>query len=243
MEKYTLITGASSGIGRQCAIQLSKSCNILLCGRDVNKLDEVRLHCTNPEKHLILPLELSEVDQISDKLSAFIRNNDITVDKFLHSAGAIFLCQAKTFDYNSIKNVFDVNLFSAMEIIKTLLKKNPNQKALKNIILISALYSKKGVIGNSFYASSKGALDSYMRSIAKELAPAVKVNSILPGGLRTPMSESSFHDEENIKKLESEYPLGFGQTEDIANMAEFLFSDKAKWITGQQISVDGGASI
>lgn len=243
MEKYLLITGSSSGIGRQCAIQLSIKYNIILCARNVKNLEETKSMCLNPDLHIVFPLDLSDINDISNSLSSLLIERKIFIDKFLHCAGTLTLLPAKSFDYNIAKNIFDVNLFSAMEIIKTLLKKKPNQKALRNIIFISALYSKKGVIGNSFYASSKGALDSYMRCIAKELAPEINVNSILPGGLRTPMSEASFHDEENIEKIQREYPLGFGKTEDIANMVEFLFSDKAKWITGQQISVDGGASI
>ena len=63
----------------------------------------------------------------------------------------------------------------------------------------------------------------------------------MPGGIKTAITENM--TEEQLNNIEKDYPLGFGQTNDIANMVEFLFSDKAKWITGQQISVDGGASI
>lgn len=243
MTNYLLITGASSGIGQQCAIQLSQEYNLVLSGRSVEKLGHTLSLCNNKQRHVILELDLSDIPEISHKLSDCIVKNNIIIDRFLHCAGDIYTTQIKLFDYHIIKQIFDINLFSSMEIIKLLLKKSPNQKGLVNIIFISALYSKKAVKGNSFYASSKAALDSYMRCLAKELAPQVRANSILPGGIRTPMSESVFSDEQNLKKILADYPLGFGKKEDVANIVEFLFSDKSKWITGQQISVDGGASI
>lgn len=243
MKNYALITGASSGIGEQCAIQLSETHNLILCGRNTKAMDKVLEKCANNKNHIILTLDLGKIEEIESKLIEIIAAKGIVIDKFLHSAGAINLMGAKAFDYEAVKYLMDINVYSAMEIVKTLIRKKPNQKALKNVLFISALYSKKGVAGNSFYAATKGALDSYMRSIALELAPEVRVNSILPGGIRTPMSESTFCDEQSIAKIKEQYPLGFGEVQDIANMVEFLFSDKAKWITGQQFSVDGGASI
>lgn len=243
MTDFLLLTGASSGIGAQSALQLSRSYNLLLCGRNQENLEQVRASCHKPEQHLILPLDLSEIEKIAVKLSSCIVQNGIRINKFLHSAGIVTLMSARSFDYGFGDEMMKVNVFAAMEIVKTLIRKTPNNKFLNNIIFISALYSKKGVIGNSFYAATKGALDSYMRSIALELAPLVRVNSILPGGVRTPMSEAVYQDELALKEIEKKYPLGLGQLEDIANMAEFLFSERARWITGQQISVDGGAGI
>ncbi len=237
---YLLITGASSGIGRQCAIQLSRNNNLILCARRQDKLIETKSMCENSENHLVFPFDLAEVEQIEKELNKFLINNNVEIEKFLHCAGTLQLLSAKAFDIEVCNRIFKTNLFSAMAITKVLLKKN-NKKALRKIIFISALYSKKGVIGNSFYASSKGALDSYMRSIAKELAPTVKVNSILPGAINTEITNTTSVEQKEI--IAKDYPLGFGETTDVANMVEFLFSPKADWITGQQFSVDGGASI
>lgn len=237
---YLLITGASSGIGRECAIRLSKEYNLILCARRSDELEETKRLCANSSTHIVFQCDLSDIFSIGDKLNALILDNNITIDKFLHSAGVLLLSSARSFDYNNCEKIFNTNVFSAMEIIKHLLRKN-NKKALKNIVFISALYSKKAVIGNSVYASSKAALDSYMRCLAKELAPEVRANSILPGGIKTAITKTMTN--EQLSEIEKNYPLGFGETEDIANMAEFLFSDKAKWITGQQFLVDGGASI
>ena len=240
MKEYLLLTGASSGIGRACAVKLSENYNLILCARRKEELERTRQMCSCPENHLILPLDLSKVADIEDKLKTFLVENDVVVSRFLHCAGTLQLLPAKSFDWEICQKIFNTNLFSAMALIKVLLKKY-NQKALRNIVFISALWSKKGVSGNSFYASSKGGLDSYMRCLAKELAPQIRANSILPGGIRTAITETM--TEEQMAEQEKMYPLGFGQTEDIAEMADFLFSDKAKWITGQQISVDGGGTI
>ena len=79
--------------------------------------------------------------------------------------------------------------------------------------------------------------------MAIELAPSVRINAILPGLLASDMTRQIYENDLNINEITSQYPLGSGNFDDIANMVEFLFSDKAKWITGQQIAVDGGASI
>ena len=82
-----------------------------------------------------------------------------------------------------------------------------------------------------------------MRSLAVELAPRVRLNSVLPGGVRTSMTEHMYQDEELVKRMAATYPLGLGEVNDIYEAVNFLLSDKARWITGQQCTVDGGRTI
>ena len=82
-----------------------------------------------------------------------------------------------------------------------------------------------------------------MRCLAVELAPNVRVNSVLPGAVRTRMTEGIFANEEVVERMKSKYPLGLGDVSKIADAVSFLLSEKAAWITGQQITVDGGATI
>ena len=82
-----------------------------------------------------------------------------------------------------------------------------------------------------------------MRSLAMELAPEVRINSVLPGGVRTRMTEHMYEDEELINRMAATYPLGLGDVNDIYHAVRFLLSDEARWITGQQITVDGGRTI
>jgi NAD(P)-dependent dehydrogenase (short-subunit alcohol dehydrogenase family) len=79
-----------------------------------------------------------------------------------------------------------------------------------------------------------------MKSLSVELAPQVRVNSILPGAVRTPMAEYALKDPIIAEKLTGDYPLGLGEPHDIANLVEFLLSEKSRWITGQQLVIDGG---
>ena len=95
----------------------------------------------------------------------------------------------KNVDYQNALQIFNVNYFSAVEIISLLLKKNVNQRCLKNIIFISSILGKFGAKGHNLYSSTKAALDGLMKSLSVELAPEIRVNSILPGGVRTPMSD------------------------------------------------------
>ena len=145
----------------------------------------------------------------------------------------------KDFELIYSQEILNVNFFSAVEITRGLLKKF-NHQALSNIIFISAIWSKLGDKGNSIYAASKGALDSLVKTLAVELGPRVRVNSILPGAIKTKMSESAFSNPDILARYDQEYILGLGEIEDIIHLVEFLISYKAKWITGQHLILDGG---
>ena len=82
-----------------------------------------------------------------------------------------------------------------------------------------------------------------MRALAVELAPAVRVNSILPGAIDTPLAAAAFSDAEIMEKFQRDYPLGVGQPSDIAEAIRFLLSQEARWWTGQEIVVDGGRTV
>jgi NAD(P)-dependent dehydrogenase (short-subunit alcohol dehydrogenase family) len=104
------------------------------------------------------------------------------------------------------------------------------------------MFSKFGSKGDSIYAASKGALDSLVRSLAVELAPDIRVNSILPGGLRTKMTRHLFENSKYMAEFNEKYLLGEGNVADVAALVKFIVSSEAKWITGQNLIVDGGCS-
>jgi NAD(P)-dependent dehydrogenase (short-subunit alcohol dehydrogenase family) len=136
-----------------------------------------------------------------------------------------------------------VNYVAAQQIIATLLKKRVNPGRLRSVVVISSIWSQFGARGHSLYCASKAALDGMVRALAVELAPDVRVNSVLPGAVRTPMAEAALADPRIVEGLRQNYPLGLGQPADVAAAVEFLMSEDARWITGQQFVVDGGRTV
>ena len=238
-DTYTLITGASSGFGRSIAQKLAPSRRLLLAGRNMERLEATRNSCEAPERHLLWVRDLSQLDGIGDELASLLIEKKIGIEHFIHSAGVPGIQLARANEMAFVTQLFNVNLFSAMEIIRPLTQKRVNNGALRSITFISSIATRLGASGYAVYAASKGAVNAMSLSLAVELAPAVRVNAVLPGIVETRMTKEYFTDASFV----SFYPLGFGHPEDIANAVEFLTSDRARWITGQEIVVDGGRTV
>jgi NAD(P)-dependent dehydrogenase (short-subunit alcohol dehydrogenase family) len=234
----TLITGASSGIGSAIARRLSGSRRLVLHGRDMERLTSVRDSCAEPGAHVLWACDFSDVAAIGPSLRESLDGSRI--DAFVHSAGRLVLRAFRATDEAAGSELFQVNFFSAAEILRLLVNKAVNAGALRAVVFITSGASIVGEKGNAMYAASKGALDAFMKSAAIELAPGVRVNSILPGIVRTPMSEAMMNRSGMDAAIRNNYPLGEGLTTDVAAATEFLLSDNARWITGQQLAVDGG---
>ena len=240
MEHYILITGASSGMGALCAKHFSNSHRLIMASENLEMLQDVLKECANPEQHILWHCNFAtERENIMQSLTELLKEHDAVVDQYVHFAGLTKLLPLKTFSIPNIDLIFNVNFFSILETMKALLKKS-NAKALSNVVLISALVSERGNVGNSIYAASKGAMNSLVYTLARELAPEIRINALLPGAIETPMSKNL--DVDYIAEMTKDTPLGWGQPQDVINYVEFLLSDKAKWITGQTLFVDGGRS-
>lgn len=240
MEKYTLITGASSGMGALCAKQFSSSRRLIMSSENLEMLKDVLNQCANPEQHILWHCNFAtERESIAQSLSDLLKANDVIVDEYVHFAGLTKLTPLKNTNIATIDLIFNVNLFSIFEITKALLKKS-NQKGLEKVVLISALASMRGNTGNSVYSASKGAINALTYTMSRELAPDVRVNALMPGAIETPMTSNL--NEEYVAEMTRDTPLGWGKPQDVVDYVEFLLSDKAKWITGQTLFVDGGRS-
>lgn len=239
--KYILITGSSSGIGEEIAVQLSYDYNIILNGRNEERLLTV-LNRLAGGNHLIWHYDLADVKDIESSLIALIKTNNISISHFVHSAGFMKMYPVKMLSADLFANSFNINVVSAALITKTLVGRQ-NQKAMKSAVFISSNISNFGARAFSVYSSAKSGLDGLMRSLAMELAPSVRINSVLPGGVRTRMTEHIYEDEELISRMATTYPLGLGNVNDIYHAVKFLLCDESRWITGQQITVDGGRTV
>lgn len=249
LNKVIIITGASSGIGRVCALECARlGAKLLLIGRDTERLKEVHTEISglfdNPLEvncyyySIDLLNNLNELSTIvEDGFSKFGR-----IDGFVHAAGI-----EKTLPINAMKdsdyeNIFKVNAVSGFELAKIVSKKKyiSEKASFVFIASITAIIGRVGVVG---YAASKGALVAGAKSMSLELAAKnIRVNCISPGTILTPMMVNyleSLPDEEKEKRKEG-FPLGLGEPNDVANAVIFLLSDASKWITGQNIIVDGG---
>lgn len=239
--EYVLITGASSGIGKQLSIYLSQRYFVILNGRDEDKLAQTKQRCE--KEALIWPYDLSKIETLEKDLSDWVRGNEITISSFVHCAGLFKMLPLRNVNVKSLQDTFYTNVFSAELITKALMARKTNGGNLKSIVFISSNISNRGAAAFSIYGASKSALDGLMRNLSIELAPNVRVNSVLPGGMATEMTKEMYQDENLKKQFEENSPLGIGTPAEIAPVVEFLISDNARWITGQQITVDGGRTI
>jgi NAD(P)-dependent dehydrogenase (short-subunit alcohol dehydrogenase family) len=225
------------------AIRLSGNTRLLLHGRDAGRLEETRKLCKDPDSHRLWAMDLQDVEKIGASLVDCLSSNDLRISHFVHCAGTLNVGALRLLEHSAAARVFNVNFMSAVEISRLLVRRKVNDKTLQGIVFVSSTASQFGARGFSIYCASKGALDAYMRALAVELAPNVRVNSVLPGAVRTAMTEHMFGEAELIDGMTAEYPLGLGRESDIAPAIEFLLSDSARWITGQQLVVDGGRTI
>lgn len=239
---YVLITGASSGIGREMAISLSGEHRLILNGRDAERLEQTRLACQAPYRHRCWPHDLADVTTLASALPAFLQQHDALVVGFVHCAAQLKVLPLRSITIAHAQDVMNTNVLAALEITRLLLRKDVNRKMLTSIVFVSSIASQFGARGFTTYCASKAALDGLMKALAVELAPDVRVNSVLPGSIRTPMTETIFADPATAERLVKDYPLGIGLPSDITHAVTFLMSDQARWITGHQMVVDGGRS-
>ena len=237
------MTGASSGIGRQCAIDCSRmGAKVIAIGRNQERLDSVMADMDGV--NACYPYDLQNIEGIKELISTIVAEHG-KLDGFIHAAGIEVTNPVKLSKPEEYESLFQVNCLSAFEIVKNLcgIKTFNKGGSIVMISSISGVIARKGL---SAYAASKGALMSAARVMALEMASReVRVNTISPGTILTPMMQKALDamSEEDKKKRVDGFPLGLGETTDISNACIFLLSDASRWITGQNIVVDGGFTI
>lgn len=235
---YTLVTGATSDIGQQiCQTLVGENHKLLLTDLSEEMLEVVRYSLAG-DAHLTLQLDLSDVEESRNKLAKYIEEKQIAIENVVFAAGIFALKPLKTLSYEFVKRSFDVSVFSVLFISQILSIKKLNNSNLKNIVMVSSISAVLGTKGYAAYGAMKASLLGIMKSLAAELAP-IRVNAVLPGGIRTRTTNFLFEAQDEINPR---YLLGEGKAVDVANVIAFLLSEKARWITGQEFFVDGGYS-
>lgn len=240
--KTILITGASSGIGRSCAVQCSKmGASLLLMGRNVDELNRTVSELQPGTKVEMIVADFSKMVD----LELVIAEKIVTIGKiagFIHCAGVEKTLPLKKQTSEVFQSIFDINVLAGFELAKIIsLKKYKAEKA--SFVFIASVAGMVGESGKTIYSASKGAVISGARSMSMELARSdIRVNSISPAMVKTPILEKMFDGigEEATQNIIKKHPLGIGEPEDVANACVFLLSDAAKWITGTNLVVDGG---
>ncbi len=231
--KRILITGCTSGIGLAIAEYLyKKKYEPVLVGRNKSKLE-----CVSKElggaPFFICDLQINE--DIS-KIFDFCEENGYKLDGIVHAAGISVNYPIRNIKYQDLNEQMQINCFSFVELCKHFWSKSISNDGGSIVALSSyAVYTKKK--GGAMYVASKNALDSVVSIASKEfLKRKIRVNAIAPAYVDTRMN-IGLDDLMDVKSIQ---PLGLIPPEDIAYLAEFLISDKSKYMTGSIIPVSAG---
>lgn len=238
--KTILITGASSGIGAATAIACaSQGAKLVITGRNADKLAAVYTQLDG-EGHSSIACDMCNSDDVQS-----LCNHLPSLDGIAFCAGITRTIPVKRIKKEDISDIFATNLTSPIEIVNQLVKQKKVNKG-GSIVFISSISSSYADMGNSVYAATKGGLISFSRVLALELASkGVRANCVRPGFVAgTGMTEGLNRlSDEQIEMERKRYPLGFGETSDIANGIIYLLSDASKWVTGISLTIDGGITL
>jgi 3-oxoacyl-[acyl-carrier protein] reductase len=236
--KRALVTGATGAIGNKICHMLARQGYM------------VYLHYnSNLEKGELLKQELKEMYHIQSILiqadlskpdgpAKLMEQVSHPVDVFIYNCGNTHYGLLSDFSDESIAKTLQLHLTSAITLTKWITRTMITKRAGK-IIMISSVWGEVGAACETVYSAAKGGLNAFVKAIAKELAPSqIQVNSIAPGVIETQMLDQ-FTEEEKTE-LKEDIPAGrFGQPEEVAHAAEFLISDKASYISGHVLSING----
>lgn len=244
--KTIVITGASSGIGAQCAISCSRmGANVVLMGRDKGRLHKILESTSNRNRHMAVSVDLTDYDQVAKTVKEIVFMKG-PIDGLLNCAGISTTLPLKLMSVDKMENFFRSNVISALNITKEVCKLGHFCKDGGSIVFFSSVMGVVGDSGKTLYGMTKGALISAAHSLACELAKkGIRVNCVSPGAIQTPINENSPHmlDPDKRKLLEDKHLLGLGCTEDVAYACIYLLSDASRWVTGSNLVIDGGYSI
>ena len=234
-----LVTGASSGIGLGCAVALAEAgAHVVLASRNIKALNEVAEALSlNGYSAETLELDISDLSSVQA-----IFKNQKSFDILVNSAGLGRHTPSLETSAEDFDEVMDVNLRGAYFLTQTVAKALIKAKKPGSLINISSQMGHVGGVDRAVYAASKHAVEGFTKAMAIEWGShEIRVNTICPTFIRTPLTQSTFDNPDRKKWIEEKIKLGrVGEVEDVMGAVVFLASDASSMITGTALMIDGG---
>jgi len=241
--KIILVTGASSGIGKQIAETLSnQGASVILVGRNKEKLNETLNSTANKDRHVVETFDLSNIDEIPAWMKRIVEKTGKPINGVVHAAGYHSTIPLRVLSYKSMNEIMTINLYAGLAMLRGCANKKIFAPK-SSFVFISSVMGLVGQPGVVSYVASKGAIVSAVKAAALEFANlGTRVNCICPGMVETDMAEDLFSNlsSEQKSSIEKQHPLGMGTPADVAYAASYLISDASRWVTGTSLVVDGG---
>lgn len=238
--KTILITGASSGIGRETAIVCSKmGATVIITGRNEERL-MATFNQLEGVNHKSIVADIAVEEQIGTLASECPQ-----LDGIVHCAGVGDRTLLKMVREKDIERVMSANFNGPVLLQRALLKKK-KVKASSSIVFIASRAPFAPAVGNGIYAASKGAMIAYAKVLGLELAnQLIRVNCVCPAMVWTELVQRDAEiNGVDYKEVEQKYPLKrFGKPDDVANLVVYLLSDASSWMTGSCIDIAGGGEL
>jgi NAD(P)-dependent dehydrogenase (short-subunit alcohol dehydrogenase family) len=236
--KTILVTGASSGLGRQCAITISRQGGtVIITGRNEERLRET-ISSLEGENHRHFIADLTRKEQLTGLVETLPKLNGV-----VYSTGISDLSPARFIKEEDIARTFKISFEASVLLTSELLARKKLQNNACSLVFISSISTRYPFVGGAMYISAKAALEAYAQVLALELASkGIRSNCLAPAFVKTPMLNyaAENYSEEAVRKIEERQPLGLGEPEDVANTVVFFLSDASKWITMTNLILGGG---
>ena len=244
--KVIVISGAASGIARQCAVSCSKmGAKLILLDMNEDGLKETMTMVDRPDEHYMACVNLLDYERVSQVVKEGVEKAG-KITGVLNCAGISTTNLFKLTKPEELDKFFKVNVYTGYFLTQECTKMGNFSKEGGSVVFFSSVAGSFGEVGKATYGMTKASLLNLAKHLACEFSrKKIRVNSISPGAIETPINMNLPHmkDPEKRAALEAQHLLGLGETTDIANACVYLLSDASRWVTGTNLFVDGGFSV